>query len=130
MIVPTGFSQVTPYIFAQDAAAYIAFLQTALNGQEIGRSHGPDGRIANSQIRFGTATIMVSDASPAFPPSQAALYLYVDDADAAMNQALAHGATHVMNVSDMPYGDRQGGIRDPSGNIWWLSQRLTDVHYF
>jgi hypothetical protein len=25
---------------------------------------------------------------------------------------------------DMPYQDRQGGVTDPFGNIWWISTRL------
>ncbi len=51
------------------------------------------------------------------------------DADAAMAQALAHGATLEMAVANMPYGDRQGGVRDGHGNIWWISQRLVDGPY-
>ena len=35
-----------------------------------------------------------------------------------------------MDVADMPYGDRQGGIRDPFGNIWWVSQRMSTDAYF
>jgi PhnB protein len=35
-----------------------------------------------------------------------------------------------MKVADMPYGDRQGGVRDIAGNIWWVSQRLTAEPYF
>lgn len=34
-----------------------------------------------------------------------------------------------MEVADMPYGDRQGGIRDPHGNVWWVSQRLVHGPY-
>jgi PhnB protein len=34
-----------------------------------------------------------------------------------------------MEVADMPYGDRQGGVEDPSGNIWWISQRLVEEPY-
>ncbi len=45
-------------------------------------------------------------------------------ADATMRQAVAEGATVGMAVADMPYGDRQGGIRDPHGNLWWISRRL------
>ncbi|AIT05260.1 hypothetical protein MC45_01155 [Sphingomonas taxi] len=29
----------------------------------------------------------------------------------------------------MPYGDRQGEVRDPAGNIWWVSQRTTADPY-
>ena len=130
MHVPEGFSVVTPYIFVHDADAYIHFLEAAFGARESGRSTTPDGRIANCQLRFGTATIMVSEASEAFPPSSAALYLYVADADGAMATAEKAGAERIMDVADMPYGDRQGGVRDPSGNIWWVSQRLSAAPYF
>jgi PhnB protein len=46
-----------------------------------------------------------------------------------MARALAAGGEGVMAVADMPYGDRQGGVRDPRGNIWWLSQRLAAGAY-
>jgi PhnB protein len=59
----------------------------------------------------------------------AAYYLYVDDAPAALQKALDAGATLEMKVADMPYGDRQGGVRDPAGNIWWISQRLVFAPY-
>lgn len=47
-----------------------------------------------------------------------------------MAKAEQAGAEKIMEVGDMPYGDRQGGVRDPAGNIWWVSQRLTDEPYF
>lgn len=74
--------------------------------------------------------MMVSEASEQFPASSAALYLYVENADNAMAIAEAAGAERIMDVADMPYGDRQGGVRDPSGNIWWVSQRLSSNKYF
>ena len=67
MHVPEGFAVVTPYIFAHDADAYVRFLEAAFGAREIGRSTAPDGRIANCQLRFGPATIMVSEASAQFP---------------------------------------------------------------
>ena len=130
MHVPSGFGAVTPYVFVERADDYARFLVAAFVGVEIGRSIGPDGRIANCQIRFDGATIMLSEASAAFPASRSAFYRYVEDADAAMAHAIANGASELMPVDDMPYGDRQGGVTDPAGNIWWISQRLTDEPYF
>ena len=46
-----------------------------------------------------------------------------------MARALQAGATLEMAVGDMSYGDRQGGVRDGHGNIWWISQRLVDEPY-
>lgn len=130
MHIPAGFAVVTPYIFVDGAARYVRFLEAAFDAREVGRSTAADGRIANAQLRFSTATIMVSEASAAFPASRAALYLYVADADIAMAKAEQAGAERIMDVADMPYGDRQGGVRDPAGNIWWVSQRLTAQPYF
>ncbi|RWL93201.1 MAG: VOC family protein [Mesorhizobium sp.] len=130
MHVPEGFAVVTPYIFADGAEEYVRFLEAAFGAREVGRSTAPDGRIANCQLQFGTTTIMVSEASEQFPASRAALYLYVADAKTTMSTAEQAGAEKIMDVEDMPYGDRQGGVRDPSGNIWWISQRLTAGPYF
>jgi PhnB protein len=129
MYIPPGFGTVSPYIFADRAERLVEFLVDGLGGEEMLRTAGPDGRIANSQIALGTSTVMVSEASGRFPASRASFYLYVEDADAAMARALAAGGKLVMEVDDMPYGDRQGGIEDPSGNIWWISQRLVEEPY-
>jgi PhnB protein len=47
-----------------------------------------------------------------------------------MAKAEKAGARKIMAVADMPYGDRQGGVRDPAGNIWWVSQRTSAQAYF
>jgi PhnB protein len=46
-----------------------------------------------------------------------------------MSRALGAGARLMMKVAGMPYGDRQGGVADPSENIWWISQRLAEEPY-
>lgn len=129
MYVPPGFASVTPYFFVQDAESFVRFLIAGLGGTEVIRTMRPDRAIANAQVRLGTHTVMVSEASPAYPPMRASYYLYVEDADDAMRRALAAGATLEMDVGDMPYGDRQGGVRDPHGNLWWISQRVVEGPY-
>lgn len=129
MHVPTGFNTVTPYFFVENAEQFVAFLVNGLGGVEVHRSVRPDGRIANVQVRIGTSTLMASEAGGRYGPMPACCYLYVEDADSAMATALAAGARLEMAVADMPYGDRQGGIRDPHGNIWWISQRMVQEPY-
>ena len=111
MRIPPGFNTVTPYFFVDGAAGFLDFLVRGLGGVEIGR-HMDGERIANAQVRLGTSTVMVSEGSPAFPAMPASYYLYVDDADEAMDKALAAGATKIMDVADMPYLD---GMRQ----CWW-----------
>lgn len=72
---------------------------------------------------------MGSEATERYPAMAAAFYLYVSDADAAMKRALECGASMEMAVGDMPYGDRQGGVRHKHGNIWWISQRTVEEPY-
>ncbi len=128
MYVPPGFGTVTPYIFAADAERLVRFLVEGLGGTETCRTMRGE-TIANCQVAIGTTTVMASEASDRFPPSRASFYLYVDDAETAMARALSAGASLLMKVADMPYGDRQGGVADPSGNIWWISQRLVEEPY-
>jgi PhnB protein len=127
--VPPGFTTVTPYCFVVEAERFVGFLVAGLGGVETCRSLRPDGRIANVQVRIGTSMLMASEASQHYPPMPSAFYLYGEDADTAMQRALAQGATPEMDVANMPYGDRQGGVRDPHGNLWWISQRLVEEPY-
>ena len=128
MHIPLGFNTVTPYFFVDRAADFLVFLTQGLGGNEIGRHMNGD-RIANAQVQLGTSTVMVSEASADFPAMPASYYLYVESADAAMEKAVSSGAAQIMAVADMPYGDRQGGVRDQHGNLWWLSQRLVPGPY-
>ncbi len=129
MNIPDGFAQVTPYIFAADADKYMDHLVSALGGVATNRSLRPDGKLANGQIRFGEASVMISESGRGFAPSQSTFYLYVENAGAAMKKALENGMEKIMDIADMSYGDRQGGVKDIAGNIWWISQRLTDAGY-
>jgi PhnB protein len=129
MYIPPGFATVAPYFFVADAERFVEFLVKGLGGTEVLRSLRPDGRIANCQVRLGSATVMASEAGGSYPPMPMACYLYVEDAHSSVEKALAAGASLEMAVADMPYGDRQGGVRDPHGNIWWLSQRLVQGPY-
>ncbi|MBT8115406.1 MAG: VOC family protein [Arenicella sp.] len=128
-IIPEGFQTITPYFFCDQPLEFAAFLQQAFDGEETGRTQRGDGTIANMMVRIGTVTVMISQANERYPAMPTALYIYVDNADESMARAVEAGATLEMEVMDMDYQDRQGGVRDMAGNIWWISQRLTDQPY-
>jgi PhnB protein len=130
MNIPEGFNTVTPYFIVCDADAYVAFLVSAFDAKEIGRSLRPDGKVANAQVKIGTSILMIGEAPDKDSQMRGSYYLYVENADIAVEKAINHGAELKMPVSDMCYGDRQGGVIDPFGNIWWVSQRLVDEPYF
>jgi len=126
MLKPPGFTTVFPYIFVDGGDAYLEFLVDGLGGAVTHITRGPGDRLANGQVTFDDTTVMVSEASPDFRATRGTYYIYVADADAAMAQAVAAGGVQMMEVGDRDYGDRQGGLRDPQGNIWWISQRLEE----
>lgn len=126
MYIPPGFNTITPYFFVNEAERFVELWVNGLDGSEVLRTLRPDGRIANVQVRTDTSTIMASDA---FPPTPTACYVYADNATRSVRQAIASGGTLEMEVTDIPYGDRQGGISDPHGSIWWTSQRLIPEPY-
>ena len=112
-----------------NAETFVRFLVQGLGGTATCRTMRPNGLIQNVQVKLGTSTVMVSEATDRYKPMTAAYYLYVEDADASMQRALKCGAMLEMEVRDMPYGDRQGGVKDQHGNIWWISQPTARESY-
>lgn len=125
--IPEGFHTVTPYLVAQDAGKLLDFIQQAFDGTVTERMEGPDGAIGHAEVRVGDSVVMLGQASSRSKPTTAAIYLYVQDTDAAYKRALQSGATSVMEPADQFYGDRNGGIQDPAGNTWWIATHVEDV---
>ena len=123
MYIPEGFGTVFPYIFVSNADEFIGFLKNAFGARELGRTVR-ENQIANARIQIGTSAFMVSDAGASIQPTQSAFYIYVENADESYKRAVSFGARGMFSPVEMPYGDKQGGITDPFGNIWWISQRL------
>jgi len=132
---PPGFHTATPYLRLKRGVEALAFYQKALNATEVSRLIMADGRLGHAEIRIGDSVIMLSDEFPEMnivgPESlggtSAAFMLYVPDADAMVRQAVAAGATIVMEVADQFYGDRCGKIKDPFGHEWMISTHIEDV---
>ena len=74
-----------------------------------------------------TATQLLFDARPEWPPTPGFLRLYVEDADAVHRQAVAAGGTPVTEVTHLFFGDRVGRVRDPLGNLYWIQTRVEDL---
>ena len=130
MYVPNGYGTVFPYMIVSDAVRFVDFLRKGLDADEIGRTVLPDGRLANVRMRIGSSCFMVSEAmDDKMPAMPAAYYVYVEDVERMLDKAVSNGATKMFGPTDMPYQDRQAGITDPFGNIWWISHRLVEAGY-
>jgi len=87
-------------------------------------------RIMHAEIRIGDSIVMLGDTFPEFghgDATAAGLHLYVPEVDAVFKRAIAEGATEVMPVSDMFWGDRYGKLRDPFGQTWSLATHAHDL---
>lgn len=124
--LPAGYHTINPCLSVQGAAELIEFLKKAFNARELERFETPQGSIAHATLQIGDSIIMLGEQKEcaAMPGS---FYLYVDDADAVYQQALAAGATSVMEPADQFWGDRQGAVRDRFGNLWQIATHLEDV---
>ena len=125
--VPDGYHTVIPYMISSDAEKLLAFLKKAFAATENGVMRAPDGSIWHADLTVGDSHIMVSQASAQHPAMPSAIYLYVPDTDATYRAALAAGATSTMEPADQFYGDRNAGVKDSEGNMWWIGTHVEDV---
>ena len=133
--VPAGYRTVTPDLALRDAAQAIEFYKQAFGARELMRFATPDGKIGHAEITIGDSIVMLCDEQPrggcAAPASlhgtTVMLFLYVVDVDAAFERAVKAGATVVMPVADMFWGDRMGQVQDPFGHRWSLATHTEDL---
>jgi uncharacterized glyoxalase superfamily protein PhnB len=123
------------YLCVSDAKAALEFYQRAFGVVEKFRLTEPSGRIGHAELDFGGITLMLSDEFPEYGIRSASaigatpvtIHLHVDDADAAIRQAVAAGATIEREPGDAFYGERSGVIRDPFGHRWMIGHHIEDV---
>lgn len=125
--VPDGYHTVTPYLVSSDAEQLLTFVKAAFGGKEKQVMRAPDGTIWHAEVLIGDSPVMLAQASPQHPAMQAGMYLYVPDTDATYRAALAAGATSTMEPADQFYGDRNAGVKDSLGNVWWIGTHVEDV---
>jgi PhnB protein len=134
--IPKGYHSVTPGLALRDTAAAIEFYKKAFGAKEKSRMPGPDGRtIMHAELQIGDSKVMVGEEMPqmghlspqALGGTPVSLYIYVKDADKVFDQAVRAGATVVMPVADMFWGDRHGSLKDPFGHSWGIATRKRNL---
>jgi PhnB protein len=119
--LPEGFRTITPYLITANAVNLIEFLKAAFEATEKMRVPQPNGKLMHGEVIIGDSVLELSDGNDTYPPSPVALHLYVPDADLAYQRAIFAGATSLFEPADREYGDREAGIKDPSGNVWYIA---------
>lgn len=121
---------VSPFLFCHDVEASMSFLERAFGFTRVSLIEG------HGQARLGDTRVFLSATHPdssMLPANQlggvhALVMVYLDPADggvdALFDRARAAGAHIEYEPQDMPYGQREGGIRDIDGNLWSFATLL------
>ena len=71
--------------------------------------------------------VLAFDRHPEWPIMPSLLRVFVPDADVAFESSTAAGAEVVTELANNAFGQRGGRVKDPFGNIWWVTSHIEDV---
>ncbi len=134
--IPEGMHSITPHLwFNGDCKKAIEFYQKAFSAELMAPvafdTH--QDTVMHAMLRIGNSNMMMADAWPDSPEkgptsfSSVGMWLYVNDCDAAFNQACAAGCEVMMPMMDTFWGDRMGGVVDPFGHVWAIATHIRDM---
>ena len=133
--IPDGMHSLTPHLICAGAADAIKFYAKAFNAVELARLPGPQGKLMHAMLQIGDSALMLVDENPewgmhgpkSLKGSPVVIHLFVENVDATVEQAVAAGATIIMPVADMFWGDRYGRLEDPFGHHWSVATHTRDL---
>jgi PhnB protein len=127
----------TPFLAVSDAQAAIAFYRRAFDAEVLARLDAVGGRVMHAAVLIHGGLVVVVDEMPEvalLAPGRyggvpMSILVACPDADAAMAQAHAAGATVLAPVQDSFSGDRHGVVVCPFGYRWLLSTRTENLSF-
>ena len=133
--IPEGMHSLTPLLTCAGAADAIDFYKKAFNAVEVSRLPGPKGKLMHASLRIGNSALMLTDEFPEWgglgpkllKGSPVTVHLYVENVDAAVEEAVAAGAKITMPLADMFWGDRYAQLEDPFGHRWSVATHKRDL---
>lgn len=119
------YQTITPYLTVKRAEQLVEFVKQAFGANEVFRTIGSAGGL-HAEVTIGDSKLMIGGYE-AVEEIPTALHVYVPDADAVYQRALDSGATSIEVPVDQFYGDREAGVKDPTGNVWWIATHKLGV---
>jgi uncharacterized glyoxalase superfamily protein PhnB len=133
--IPENYHALTPSLVVDKATDAIEFYKRAFGAKERGRMPGPGDTIAHAELEIGDSVLMLHDPLPQsqlklpkeLGGTSVGIFLYVEDVDEVVQQAIDAGATVTMPVEDQFWGDRFGVVADPFGHQWQIATHKEDL---
>lgn len=131
--IPSEHGRLIPLLVVDSGPAALELYAKAFGARELVRLTQPDSEtLLHAELCVGDALFIVHDevaelharAPKSLGGASCALWLYVEDVDAAVEQAVAAGCTLLEPAADMFWGDRLGKVADPFGHLWTLASRV------
>jgi len=131
-VVDTEFADVIPLLACSDIEAEHDFLVTVLGFTTAGLERMPDGTVVHAEVRAGSRRLWLhrtDDAGNLVPPGRrgpagGGIVVHVGDVDSHHERVRAAGADILYEPRDQDYGQREYGVRDPEGHLWWIATPL------
>jgi PhnB protein len=127
--IPKGFHSVTTYLVCPGVPRLLDFVKQAFGAVETVRTNRPDGSVSHAAVKIGDSMVEMGEPMEPGKAMTAALHYYVEDADSVYRRALKAGGTSLYEPTDQEYGDREAGVKDPSGNDWYIATHKTGKSY-
>ena len=118
--IPAHYSPVMPYLILSDAEAFIDFIKTVFDAEELFRVNTDDGSVMHCEYSINGGTIMFGQSGGEWKPFPCGMFVVVNDVDGLYAKGLANGATGIQEPGERGYG-RAAGFLDKWGNQWWLN---------
>ncbi len=128
--IPANAHTITPYLIIEEVPKCIAFLEATFGAKLDGKLNRPNGSLMHAEVMIGDSLMMLGEPMGEFGTKPATMFVYVEDAQAIYDRALANGGKFVMEMMDQPHaGVKYGGIEGPCGNIWWIGTKIEDISW-
>ncbi|MFL5680753.1 MAG: VOC family protein [Chloroflexota bacterium] len=121
--------ELIPLLACADIAREHDFLVDVLGFGSAGLERTSDGRVVHGEVRAGHRRIWlhpVDEPHGLVPPGPhghagGGIVVHVRDVDTHYERVRAAGAEIVDEPRDQDYGQREYGVRDPEGHLWWVA---------
>ena len=120
MKIPENHQTVMPYLVLRDVRGFLRFAQNVFEAEILAEHLDENNRVMHAEIKIGNSTLMMGEANEIWGVNNAGLFIYVENVDSVFQVALNQGAETILEITDQDYG-RSGGVKDPFGNIWWIT---------